>query len=179
MAAAARRGRRPARPDEVPPAEPGPDYSAERVLRAFRSASQGDANARPAIEALIAFAVKIGRLDEAQAGFDELIRRDRESPEPLVRYGDFLVNQKKDVQAGIEAYRQALIWRPDDEATKMKIADIYITMGIEHYKRGEWAAAEARFTDAEKWVTDRTSPQGLKIQDHQARLRQIRRPAVR
>jgi tetratricopeptide (TPR) repeat protein len=178
-AAAARRGKRPARPADAAPAEAGPDFSAERVLRGYRAAFAGDATARPAIEGLIAFATRIGRPDDAQAGFDELIRRDREKPEPLVRYGDFLATQKKDVHAAIEAYRQALIWRPDDDATRAKIADIYIALGIEHYKAGEWATAEARFADAEKWVSDRNSPQGLKIQDHQGKLRQIRRPAVR
>jgi tetratricopeptide (TPR) repeat protein len=118
----------------------------------------------------------MGRLEDARSGYEELLRRDNENPQARVQFGDFLVSQLKDRAAAIEAYRQALIWRPDDEATRSKLADIYIAMGMEHYARQEWAAAQARFVEAEKYVSDRNSPQGLKIQDHQNRLREIRRP---
>jgi tetratricopeptide (TPR) repeat protein len=174
--------RRPAHgkaPAEPAPAEGEPDYSPEKVLSEYRAAIQADPTSKPMVEALVRFAVRVGRLEDAKAGYDELVHRDKENPEPLVRYGDFLVSQMHDRQGAIESYRQALIWRPDDDTTRSKLADIYITMGIEAFARREYATAEARFQDAEKYVTDKNSPQGLKIQDHQARLREIRRPTGR
>ena len=168
-----RRGRRPSA--TPPPAEGEPALDADRILASYRAAVDADPSTRPA-ESLIRFAQRMGRLEDARSGYEELIRRDNENPQPRVQFGDFLVSQLKDRGAAIEAYRQALIWRPDDEATRSKLADIYIAMGMEHYARQEWAAAQARFAEAEKYVTDRNSPQGLKIQDHQNRLREIRRP---
>ena len=176
-AAAPRRGR--ARPPETPPPVEGePDLNADRILASYRAAADSDPSPQP-VEALIRFAMRMGRLEDARSGYEELVRRDKENPEPLVRFGDFLVSQLKDRRGAIESYSQALIWRPDDEATRSKLADIYIGMGMEHYARKEWAAAQARFADAEKYISDRNSPQGLKVQDHQARLREIRRPSGR
>ena len=63
---------------------------------------------------------RVGRLDAAEAGFQEMIRRkkEKETAEPLARYGDFLAEDKKDPLAAIEQYRQALIWVPDDDAAR-------------------------------------------------------------
>ena len=105
----------------------------------------------------------------------ELVRRDKEKPEPLVRYGDFLNDVKKDPQAAMEQYNQALMWKPDDPTAKSRIADIYINMGIDNYSKLQYAAAEARFKDASRYVTDPHSPQALKIQDYMGKLGAIRK----
>jgi hypothetical protein len=76
--------------------------------------------------------------------------------------------------AAVDQYRQALIWRPDDDETRGKIADVFIAQGIAHYQKQEYAVAEARFAEADKYVTDRTTPRGIKIQDYLGRLRSIR-----
>ncbi len=81
---------------------------------------------------------------------------------------------KKDPDGAIEQYRQALIWKPDDEATRAKIAGIYIDMGAEAYAQKQYAIAQSRFADAAKYVTDKASPQGQEVQDYLARLREIR-----
>ena len=175
-AAASRRGGK--RPAEPPP-EGVPDYRPERVIQAYRAAGLGDATSSDSVEKLIDFSLRVGRLDEADQGLQELLRRDKEKPEPLVRYGDFLLNVKKDPMAAIEQYRQALIWRPDDDATRARIADIYIAQGIDHYGKNQYAVAEARFLDAQKYVSDPRSPQGLKIQDYMGKLRSIRQPLAR
>jgi tetratricopeptide (TPR) repeat protein len=175
--AAARRGAR--RPAAEPPTEGAPDYRPERVIQAYRAASLGQPASSDSVEKLIDFSLRVGRVDEADQGLQELLRRDREKPEPFVRYGDFLLNVKKDPMAAIEQYRQALIWRPDDDATRARIADIYIAQGIEHYAKNQYAVAEARFLDAQKYVSDPRSPQGLKIQDYMGKLRAIRQPLAR
>jgi len=180
--AARRRGRRRGKAPEPPPTLPapeGPDAGVDRVVQAFRQAIQADAGSRQAVEGLIAFAVRVGRFEEADSAYQELLRRDKENPEPLIRFGDFLIETRKEPQRAIAQYGQALIWRPDDEATKAKIADIYLDMARAHLAQNEYASAEARLRDAQKYVADRNSPQGLKLQDIRAELGQIRRPAGR
>jgi hypothetical protein len=103
-----------------------------------------------------------------------MISRSRENPEPLIAYGDFLVKEKKDVQGGIARYREALIWRPDDEETKGKIAEIYLQMGREHFDAGQWSLAESRFVEGQKYATNPSSPQALKIRDYMQKLAAIR-----
>jgi hypothetical protein len=176
--AAARKGSRRASPSPVPTPSPPVDAGVDRVLRSYQMAVQGDPGLE-APESMIRFGARVGRLDAQEQGYQELVRRVKERPEPLVRYGDFLVGQKKDPAAAIEQYRQALIWKADDDATRSKIADIYLAMAQEHYGRQQFAMAEARLRDAQKWVTDRNSPQGRKLEDYLARLREIRRPAAR
>ena len=98
----------------------------------------------------------------------------RRSPEPLIRYGDFLAQQKKDTRAAIDRYREALIWRSDDEATLGKIADIYIAEAIEAYNKNQYAVAQARLLEAQKFVRNPNSPQGLRIKDYLGKLGSIR-----
>ena len=169
--------RRPGRgaPSEppLPTPEPGVDYSPERVAREYTLAMRGDSG-RPSVEALIAFAVKTGRLDDAELGYQELIRRVKESGEPLAKYGDFLVREKKDPVAAIEQYRQALIWSPSDDVTRSKLANIFLTRGLDYFNQQHYAMADAQFTEAAKYIADRDSPQGRILTEHQAKLREIR-----
>jgi tetratricopeptide (TPR) repeat protein len=165
------------KPTPPPPPTPDPggvDYSVARIVRAYEAAIQNDPSAKRPVEALVAFAVQAKDLEAAEGALQELVKRVKESPEPFLRYGDFLLTVKKDPDAAIEQYRQALIWRPDDEATKAKVAGIYIDMGSEAYARKQYAIAQSRFSDAAKYVTDKGSPQGLRLADYQARLREIR-----
>lgn len=171
----ARRGKGGAGEGAAPDA--GPDFRPERVIQAYRAAIQGDPSAKGAVERLVDFATRVGRVDDVDQALQELLRRDKEKPEPLVRYGDFLLNQRKDALGAIEQYRQALIWRPDDGATRAKIADIYIAQAIDLYGKNQYAVSEARLLDAQKYVADPRSPQGLKIQDYMGKLKAIRRPS--
>lgn len=165
--------------EPVPPPDSGPDYRAERVVHEYLLAAQATPGAKGPVEALIRFCERVGRLEDADAAFRELIKRDKDNPAPLVSYGDFLVNERKDPLAAVEQYRQALIWRPADEATKAKLADVFIAFGIESFQKQQYAAAESRFKEAEKYVTDRNSPQGLKVYDHLRKLAAIRQPSVK
>jgi hypothetical protein len=179
---AARRGRpRGKAPEPAGPAIPeGPEASVDRVVREYRLAAQGDPTAKVPVEALIRFAEGVDRLDDANLAFQELLRRDKEKADPFIRYGDFLQQKKKDGLGAIAQYSQALMWRADDDATRAKVADIYLGMPAEHFAQREWASAEARLKDAQRYVTDKNSPQGLKIQQQLAELSQMRgRPPVR
>jgi tetratricopeptide (TPR) repeat protein len=171
---ASRRGRKGSRPEPATPAPEGPDASVERVVREYRLAAQGDPRAKAPVEALIQFAESVGRLEDANLAFQELLRRDKEKAEPFVRYGDFLLQKKKDGMGAIGEYAQALMWRPDDDAIRGKVADIYIAMAAEHLGQREYASAEARLKDAQRYITDKNSPQGLRLQDQLSQLSQIR-----
>jgi tetratricopeptide (TPR) repeat protein len=173
LAAAASRRRGQPSPEALPTMEPGIDYSAERVLREFREAVRTDPGRGP-VEAMIAFAVKAGRLDDAEVGYQELVRRVKESGEPLALYGDFLVNEKNDPAAAIEQYRQALIWSADDGVTRAKLAGIFLRRAADYLNQQQYASAEAQLKEAAKYIPDRNSEQGRQLAEHQAKLRQIR-----
>jgi len=173
--AALARARRSRRPPEPPPrVASGPDAGVERVLREYGSAVQGDPASLEAVESLIRFARSAGRLQEASAAFQELVRRDRENPDVLVRYGDFLAGEKGDPDAALAQYAQALIWRPDDGATKLKMADIYLDLAAAHIARQEWASAQARLLQARRYAADPRSRQAGRLSEQEAYLQQIR-----
>lgn len=169
------RGKRgkPEPPPDTAPAE-GPDASAERVIREYQLAMTADPTGKAPVEALIAFCDRTERASDALTAFEELLKRDREKPEPYVRYGDFL-RARHNFEGAIGQYRQALMWRADDEETKTKIGGIYIAMAQEHLSRQEYSAAEERLREAAKWVRDKNSPAGAKLQAALAELAQIRR----
>jgi tetratricopeptide (TPR) repeat protein len=153
----------------------GPDVSVERVVREYRGAWAADAGSKESVEALISFCERADcGVETEQAAFEELLRRERESAQPYIRYGDFLKGRRA-FDAAISQYRQALIWKADDEATRAKIGEIHLTLAEESLGRQEWASADQHIKDAQKWVRDKNSPVGLKLQAAQAQLRQIRR----
>lgn len=174
-AARVRTGRRGAVAHAVPAAVPGPDASPERVLREYRLAAQGDVASRSVVEAWIRFATSAGRFEDAEAAYQELLRRDKERAEPFVRYGDFLLASRKDPQGAIAQYSQALIWKADDEAVRAKVAEIYLGMASDHLAARQYASADARLKDARRYVSDRRSPLGVRLQELQQQLDEIRR----
>ncbi|HEY8149839.1 MAG TPA: hypothetical protein VIK51_13110 [Vicinamibacteria bacterium] len=163
------------------PAAPAPplpiDAGIDRVIRAYQAAIQADPTSPAPVEEMIRFGRRVGRLDAAEAGFKEMLRRkkERETAEPLARYGDFLYEEKKDPLAAIEQYRQALIWVPDDDAIRGKVATIYLKMATEAFAKQQYAVAEDRVQEASKYITDRSSAQGQMLEDYRRRLRAIRR----
>ncbi len=146
----------------------------DRVLQAYRRGAQADPVSRSIVEAWIDFARKAGRLEEADAGFKQLLLRDKENAAPFVRYGDFLVEDRKDEAGAINAYSQALIWQPKLEDARAKIADIYLAQSAAHFDRKEYATAAARLADARRYVSSAATPQGVRLLQLQTQLGQIR-----
>jgi tetratricopeptide (TPR) repeat protein len=162
----------------LPAAPPSPvDASVERVIRAYDAAMKADAASTTAVDGIIRFGRRVGRLDAAEEGFKEMVRRkkERETAVPLTRYGDFLAQDKKDPLEAIEQYRQALIWVPDDDATRAKIADIYLKLAADAFAKQQYGVTDSQLRDAAKYVTDRGSAQGHMLDDYRARLKSIRR----
>lgn len=157
-----------------PPPDAGTRADADRVLRHYADAMQADPGRTDAAERLVAFATAAGRLAEADAAFQELLRRRREDPELLVRYGDFLAGARGNPERALAQYAQALMWRPDDRATRLKMADIYLRAAAEHVARREYAAAEQRVKDARRLGFDLDSPPGARMRDLEQQLRDVR-----
>jgi tetratricopeptide (TPR) repeat protein len=159
---------------EATPAARGVDASVDRVLRSFGQAVQADPAGAVAVEAMIRFATRAGRVAEADGGFQELIRRRREDPELLVRYGDFLAGPGGNADGALARYAQALIWRPDDTATRLKMAEIHLTAASALLAQQQYAAAEARLRDARRFAADPASAQAARLRELEGRLREIR-----
>jgi len=162
-----------------PPAPPdqGVDSSPARVARAYRAGIEADPSATDLIDPLIAFASKVDDLDTMDWAHQELIQRAREKDTvtPRVRYADFLRDRRGDRLAAAEQYRGALMWAPEDDATRAKLADLYLALAKEHYARREYAGVEVRLGEAAKFVRDPASPQGRMLADYRQRLAAIRR----
>ena len=140
------------------PAAPLPiDASVDRVIRGYQIAMQADPTSPTPVEEIIRFGRRVGRLDAAEAGFKEMVRRkkEKETAEPLARYGDFLAEEKKDPLAAIEQYRESLIWVPDNDAVRGKVAAIYLKMAAEAFAKQQYKVTEDYLRDASKYVTDR------------------------
>jgi tetratricopeptide (TPR) repeat protein len=146
----------------------------DRVLRTFGDAIQADPGATVAVEALILFATRAGRRADADAGYQELVRRRREDPDLLVRYGDFLAGSGGNAEGALAQYAQALIWRPDDTATRLKMADIHLAAVSALLAQSQYATAEARLRDARRFAVDPASPQAARLRELEGRLREIR-----
>jgi tetratricopeptide (TPR) repeat protein len=140
-----------------------PVATVDRVLGAYGAAVQADPADRESVEALIRFAIRMERPRDAEAGYQELTKRDRENPDVLVRFGDFLVGPGGDPEAALGVYAQALIWRPDDTETRLKMADIHIVAAQHHVDEREFVAAERRLREARKRVVDPGSPQASEL----------------
>jgi tetratricopeptide (TPR) repeat protein len=155
-------------------AGPGPDTSVDRVLRSFSEALQADPAGTTAAQELIDFATRAGRLQEADAGYQELIRRRREDPELLVRYGDFLAGPRADPEAALSAYGQALIWKPDDQAVRAKVAAIHLDAAEAALREREYTTADARLREARRYADATNGSLVARLQTLEGQLREIR-----
>jgi hypothetical protein len=173
-ASAAAAARTPPRGKPAGPAVAAPDPLVERVLHSYGNALQSDLSGTQAAEGLIAFATRVGRPSEADGAFQELVRRRREDPALLVRYGDFLAGPGGKPEAALAQYAQALIWKPDDAKTKLKMADIHLTAAAAYIHELQYVAAEARLKDAKRYTVDPASPQAARLAELEGRLREVR-----
>jgi tetratricopeptide (TPR) repeat protein len=153
---------------------PAGEASVDRVLRSYGQAVQADPAGTIAVEAMIRFAIRAGRVAEADGGFQELVRRRREDPDLLVRYGDFLAGPGGNAEGALAQYAQALMWRPDDAATRLKMAEIHLTAATALLEQQQYVAAEARLRDARRFVADPASAQATRLRELEGRLREIR-----
>ena len=152
----------------------GPDFSVRRVAELYRLAAKADpANGR-ALDDLLRFSARVRDIDSQEWALVELMALQGENPEPRARYADFLVSVRKDRHKAIDYYRQALILAPQDAAIKGRLADLYIVLGRESFDVQQWGAAQTMFLEAQKYVVDKNSPQGLLVREHLDKLGSMR-----
>jgi len=148
--------------------------SVDRVMRAYGAALQADMDDTVAVNSLIDFATRAGRTRDAATGFEELVRRDRENPDVLVRFGDFLAGPGGDPEGALARYAQALIWRADDKATRTKMARIHLDAASAHLEAREYPAAEMRLREGRKFAADPASPEALRAREIESALAEVR-----
>lgn len=158
------------------PPDPGVDVSPARAVAAYRAAVEANPNSG-LIGPMIAFAGRVGDLDAADWAHQEWIRRakEKDTVTPRVLYGDFLRDQRKDLMAAAEQYRGALMWNASDSVTREKLAALYLDLAAQHFAKNEYAGAEVRLREAQKYVGDATSPEGQRYAEYRKRLSAIRR----
>ena len=71
-------------------------------------------------------------------------------------------------------YAQALIWKPADDATKLKMAEIHLAAAAVHLRDLQYVAAEARLKDARRYTVDPASPQAARLAELEGRVREVR-----
>jgi hypothetical protein len=161
----------------APTVPPGADASPARVAKAYRDAvaAEGPQAKDPtALEELFTFAVRVGQLEDADWARRQAIERNKEDADVLIAYGDFLAKVKKDGDAAIMQYRQALIWRAEDITVKERIAAVHVGTAHDHLANNELALAEVAYREALKWATDRSTPLHQDIQAEIERLKTLR-----
>jgi len=157
------------------PPDPGVDVSPARAIRAYRAAVEANPNSG-LIGPLISFAGRVDDVESMDWAHQEWIRRakEKDTVTPRVLYGDFLLQRRRDPMAAAEQYRGALMWDASDVVTRAKVADIYLELARQHYEKKEYAGADARLREAEKYAVDPASPQGQRLADYRRRLSDIR-----
>jgi tetratricopeptide (TPR) repeat protein len=171
--AAMRRGARQGAGEALASQE-GPDFSVRRVAELYRqAATAGPADGR-ALDDLLRFGSRVRDVDSQEWALVELMALQGENPEPRARYADFLVSVRKDRHKAIDYYRQALILAPQDASIKGRLADLYISLGRESFDVQQWGAALTMFLEAQKYVVDKNSPQGLLVREHLDKLGSMR-----
>jgi len=163
------------RPRKKGAATPAPTgISVDRVIRAYGAALQADMDDTVAVSSLIDFATRAGRTRDAKAGFEELVRRDREDPDVLVRFGDFLAGPGGDPEGALARYAQALIWRPADNATRTKMARIHLDAASAYLEAREYPAAEMRVREGRKFAVEPASPEAARVHEIESALAEVR-----
>jgi tetratricopeptide (TPR) repeat protein len=145
-----------------------PDFGPESVLARYRRAAElGDGP--EAVERMIGFCKELKDVDCVGDGFLHLIERAPESADPRIRYGDYLM-EREQVDEAARQYDIALVWAPEDEVTRGKLASIYIDRGSRHLRSREWSLAEEAFSQAADYVKDQRSEQARVLREKREEL---------
>jgi tetratricopeptide (TPR) repeat protein len=152
-----------------------PDYSVERIVREIDAAIAADQTAAPA-DALIGFCTAVRDLDCAERGYRLLPERQPERAEPHRRLGDFLLEEREDVDAAIQQYDLALVWAPDDAPEdaeiRAKVAGLYLSRAEAQLGERRWAAADQAIKSARRYIASPGSPAAKRAAELEASLAQ-------
>ena len=124
------------------------DTSVDRVLRSYGDAIQADPAGIVAVEEMIRFALAAGRDAGGGGGLPGARPTTARGPGGAGALRGLLAGPAGNPDGALARYAQALIWRPDDTATRLKMADIHLAAASALLAKLQYAAAEARLRDA-------------------------------
>ncbi len=97
------------------------------------------------------------------------------APDYYLAYGRFLAGPRDRLDAALEQFQLAQVFRADDPAIQQEIAIVHSRVGIRHFQKQEYLLAEEALKKADSLFTDRSSPDAQKTAATLGELRSIRR----
>ncbi len=125
------------------------------------------------------FLERTGQLDLAESAYKASVEAaavvPEIAPDYYLAYGRFLSGPRDRLDAALEQFQLAQVFRADDPAIQQEIAIVHSRVGIRHFEKQEYLVAEEALKKADSLFTDRSSPDAQKTTETLEQLHSIRR----
>jgi tetratricopeptide (TPR) repeat protein len=149
------------------------------ALAAYENAVGIDPKLPEAQQHYARFLERTGQLDPADAAYKASVEAaavvPEIAPDYYLAYGRFLAGPRDRLDAALEQFQLAQVFRADDPKIQQEIAVIHARLGIRHFEKQEYLLAEEALKKADALFTDRASPDAQKTAATLGQLRSIRR----
>ncbi len=148
-------------------------------LAAYENAVGIDPKLPEAQQHYARFLERNGQLDQAEVAYKASVEAagvvPEIAPDYYLAYGRFLAGPRDRLDAALEQFQLAQVFRADDPKIQQEIAVVHARVGIRHFQKQEYLLAEEALKKADSEFTDRSSPEAQKAAATLAELRSIRR----
>lgn len=125
------------------------------------------------------FLERTGQLDLAENAYKASVEAaavvPEIAPDYYLAYGRFLAGPRDRLDAALEQFQLAQVFRADDAGIQQEIAIVHSRVGVRHFDKQEYLLAEEALKKADSLFTDRSSPDAQKTAQTLEQLRSIRR----
>jgi tetratricopeptide (TPR) repeat protein len=125
------------------------------------------------------FLERVGQLDLADGAYRASVEAaavvPEIAPDYYLAYGRFLAGPRDQLDAALEQFQLAQVFRQDDARIRQEIAIVHSRIGLRHLEKQEYLMAEEALKKADSLFTDRSSPEAQKTAAALEQLRTIRR----
>ena len=125
------------------------------------------------------FLERTGQLDLAESAYKASVEAagvvPEIAPDYYLAYGRFLAGPRDRLDAALEQFQLAQVFRADDPGIRQEIAVVHSRVGIRHFEKQEYLLAEETLKKADSLFSDRSSPDAQKSASTLEQLRSIRR----
>ncbi len=125
------------------------------------------------------FLERTGQLDLAESAYKASVEAaavvPEIAPDYYLAYGRFLAGPRDRLDAALEQFQLAQVFRADDATIQQEIAIVHSRVGVRHFDKQEYLLAEEALKKADSMFTDRSSPDAQKTAQTLQQLRSIRR----
>jgi tetratricopeptide (TPR) repeat protein len=125
------------------------------------------------------FLERVGQLDLADGAYKASVEAaavvPEIAPDYYLAYGRFLSGPRDQLEAALEQFQLAAVFRQDDPRIQQEIAIVHARLGLRHLEKQEYLLAEESLKKADGLFTDRSSPDAQKTAQALEQLRTIRR----